>query len=47
MFLMKEEEDPEWDPGMSESGRSYTGDYLMKMGLNAGQILHSRVLCMR
>ena len=25
----------EW-PGMSESGRSYTGDYLMKVGLNIG-----------
>jgi alpha-galactosidase len=23
-------------PGMSESGRSYTGDYLMKIGLNVG-----------
>ena len=23
-------------PGMSESGRSYTGDYLMKVGLNVG-----------
>ena len=23
-------------PGMAESGRSYTGDYLMKIGLNAG-----------
>ena len=23
-------------PGMSESGKSYTGDYLMKVGLKAG-----------
>jgi hypothetical protein len=23
-------------PGMSQSGRSYTGDYLMKAGLNIG-----------
>jgi len=25
-----------WGMGMSESGRSYTGDYLMKVGLNVG-----------
>jgi len=25
-----------WGMGMSESGRSYTGDYLMKIGLNVG-----------
>ena len=35
MFHLKGE-DGRNGTGMSESGRSYTGDYLMKIGLNVG-----------